>query len=183
MAIYKKMLTVEEFEAFTALPENRDRNFELIHGEIVEKTPTELHGLITSRIIIAFGLYLRDHPGGRVVNEVRHRIPGDQHNARQPDISYFSDARRPVLEKGAAPVMPDLAVEVQSPDDNLKDMREKAAYYLANGTRMVWLVYPQKRLVEVFRPDDVQLLDIEDTLEGADVLPGFALHVRDIFAE
>jgi Uma2 family endonuclease len=87
------------------------------------------------------------------------------------------------VKKGSVPEMPDLAVEVKSPDDSLKLLRDKAHYYLANGTRLVWLVIPEKRLVEVYTPDDEQILTEEDTLSGEDVLPGFTLPVRDIFAD
>jgi len=31
--------------------------------------------------------------------------------------------------------MPDFAVEIQSPDDDLRDMREKAEYYLSKKRR------------------------------------------------
>ncbi len=62
-------------------------------------------------------------------------------------------------------------------------MREKAAYYIANGSRMVWLLYPEKRLIEIFQPAaDIQILTEADTLNGGDVLPGFMLPVRDAFA-
>lgn len=45
--------------------------------------------------------------------------------------------------------MPDLVIEVTSPDNTYKSMRKRADYYLAHGTRLVWLVYPEKCLVEV----------------------------------
>lgn len=77
--------------------------------------------------------------------------------------------------------MPDLAVEVQSPSNTLKGMQEKAAYYLLNGTRMVWLVYTEKQLIEVLTPHDRQLLTINDSLSGGDVLPGFMLPLKTIF--
>jgi Uma2 family endonuclease len=63
-------------------------------------------------------------------------------------------------------------------------MRDTAAYYLANGSRLVWLVYPNYRLIEVYRPDaDIVILGEEDTLTGGDVLPGFELPVREVFAD
>ena len=80
--------------------------------------------------------------------------------------------------------MPDLAVKIKSPTDTITEMRETAAYYVANGSRLVWLVYPNYRLVEVYRPEaDVEILGEDDTLTGGDVLPGFALPVRAIFAD
>jgi Uma2 family endonuclease len=80
--------------------------------------------------------------------------------------------------------MPDLAVEIKSPDDTVKELREKAAYYLANGARLVWLIYPAKHMVEVYTPDgDVEILVEGDLLTGGDVLPGFSLPVAEVFAD
>jgi Uma2 family endonuclease len=185
MAVGKKLMTVEEFERFADAPENADRRFELIDGEIVELSPTELHGLIVVIISSGIFVYLQQNPIGRVTVETRHRMPDDRHNARIPDVSFTSNERLLALvEKGSVPQMPDLAVEVKSPDDSLKGLREKAAYYLANGSRMVWLVQPEKRLIDVYVQDgDIQVLTERDTLEGGDVLPGFSLAVRAVFPQ
>lgn len=79
--------------------------------------------------------------------------------------------------------MLDLAVEVKSSTDTYNSMRERADYYLRHGTHMVWLVYPEKKIVEVYQPDaDVQILVESDTLDGGDVLPGFTLAASAIFA-
>lgn len=77
--------------------------------------------------------------------------------------------------------MPDLAVKVQSPSPSEDYMAEKAAYYLTNGSRIVWLVFPAKHLVEVHRRGHVDTFSEGDTLDGADVLPGFTLSVSDVF--
>lgn len=177
-----KLYTVDEFEEFLARPENSDSLFELIHGEIVEKVTTEEHSLIVGNIYRPIWTFVDQHDLGRVAFEVRRRVPGDEHNARLPDLEFTRKERLlPVVRKGAVPQMPDLAVEVKSPDDSLHKLREKAAYYLANGTRLVWLVYPKKRLVIAITPDSEEILTEEDTLDGGDVLPGFTLPVRDIF--
>ncbi|GEM_PF-1384508 len=46
MSIAARSVTVDEYEAFIALPANEDRTFELIDGGIVEKMPRERHGFI-----------------------------------------------------------------------------------------------------------------------------------------
>lgn len=181
MVVQKKLYTVDEFEAFTALPENRDRRFELINGEIVEKVPTQEHGLLALRFGSRILLHVEQNQLGRVGVEIRHQMPDDPHNALIPDISFYADVTTPVVTRGAVPRMPDLVVEIKSPDDTYKEMDEKADYYLANGARMVVLLYPEKRIVEVRTPDDRQLLTDGDTLEGGDVLPGFSIAVSDIF--
>jgi Uma2 family endonuclease len=89
---------------------------------------------------------------------------------------------RDIVEDGSAPYMPDLAVEIQSPGQSDKLVVDKAEYYLANGTQMVWLVYPTKKLVELLTKDDRQLLTLTDTLRGGTLLPDFSLPVKDIFA-
>jgi Uma2 family endonuclease len=77
--------------------------------------------------------------------------------------------------------MPHLAVEIQSPGQSDKFMADKAAYYLANGAGMMWVVYPTKCLVEVLTLTDRKLLTSVETLTGGDLLPGFTLSVSDIF--
>lgn len=184
MAVQQK-IHIDEFEDFINRPENSERRFELIDGEIVEKMPTEEHGVVTLNIGSEVRTHVRQNNLGRVAVEARHRGEDDEYNDRIPDISFTSAERAlPLTKQGAVPQMPDLAVEVKSPTDSIKGMREKANYYLKNGARMVWLVFPQKQLVEVYRPDaDVEILNADDTLDGGDVLPGFALAVKDIFAE
>src|SRR5690242_19407056 len=83
------LYTVEEFEQYADAPENRDRLLELIDGDIVEKVPTEQHGMIV--ILIAHWLLnfiLTHNIKGRVVTEVRYRTKEDRRNARIPDVSY-----------------------------------------------------------------------------------------------
>jgi len=183
MAIQPKLVTVVEFEQFLALPENRDRSFELIHGEIVEKVPPEEHGLIAGNIHGFLWQYTRQSGFGRAVIEVRVCMPEDDYNSRQPDLAFFADTTRPVVKRGPVLQMPDLVIEVKSPDDTYTSMRARAQYSLAHGTSLVWLIYPAKRLVEVYRRDaDSELLTADETLQGDDVLPGFALAVHEIFA-
>lgn len=185
MVVQKKLHTVDEFEEFIRRPENADRLFELIDGEIVEKVPTERHGISVRNTLFSLHGYVKPRDLGRVVSEVRYRVPDDEHNARIPDVSFTSKERLlPVVEEGAVPLIPDLCIEVQSPDDSPKKMRDKAAYYLANGARLVWLVYPKKRMIEVLYPNgEFDIFREGESLSGGDVVPGFMLAVRDVFEE
>lgn len=181
MVIQTRRYTVDEFKGFISQPENRDRLFELINGEIVEKMPTREHGIIALNFGTAFNLYLRQNPIGLAAVEARHRPAGDDHNDRLPDVSIVLDTSKPVERKGATPYIPAVIVEIKPPDDTYLKMSDLADFYLANGTRMVILAYPEKRLLEVRTPDERQLLNEDDTLDGGDVLPGFKLPVKDIF--
>ncbi len=58
---------------------------------------------------------------------------------------------------------------------------KRREYFLA-GTRLVWMVDPVKRIVEVYTsPDDFITLVEDETLDGSDVLPGFKLPLRKLF--
>lgn len=181
MNVQLAKITVEEFEQFLRTPTHTHEAYELIEGTIAEKMPTEEHGQIVLIIGAAILAYLKANPIGRVGVEVRHRVIDDLYNDRLPDLSVrITDG--PAITQGAVPGMPDLAVEVQSPDDTLKQLSDKAAYYLANGSRAVWLVYTEKRLVEVLTASSRQLLGIGETVKGGDILAGFNLPVSEIFA-
>jgi Uma2 family endonuclease len=176
-------MTVEEFERITAPLENADRSFELIDGEMVEKMPTEEHGSIIGSLIAQLVFFVKQHKLGIVTTDARHRIAEDKHNSYRPDISYISYARKgEIVRKGAVPLMPDLAVEVKSPDDSAVLMRKKAAYYIENGSKLVWLIFPNKRTVEVYTGEgDLEILDESGMLSGGEVLPGFTMAIKDVF--
>ncbi len=184
-AVLEQLYTVEAFEHLADLPENRDRLLELIHGEIVEKVPTEEHGIL----VITLGSLLKNHVKprqlGKVGTEIRYRKPSDKYNTRMPDVS-FRAGNDPVVTEGAVMQMPDLAVEIQSPTDKPRELREKAHYYLQNGSKLVWLIYPRKQEVEVCRLDvagemEVTPVALEGVLDGRPVLPEFSVPVKEIF--
>lgn len=177
----KKAVTIKEFEEIQALPENRDRLLELIDGEIVEKVVTHEHGIIAGLIVTEINLYLRQHKIGRAAVEARHRPAQDDQNDRLPDVSFVGDLDKAVVRAGAVPYMPDLAVEIKSPDDSLKEIRAKARFYLANGTRIVWVVLPERKTVEVYTPQEELIVSGDETLSGGDVLPGFSMTVSAVF--
>jgi Uma2 family endonuclease len=170
-----------DYEQFLALPENRQRRFERIAGEIIEKMPTQLHAYIIHLISGFLFVFLRENPIGYALIEARYRLPSDEDNDLIPDLSFVRKERAPLVRSGAAPYMPDLAVEAQSEGQSDRFMLEKAQLYLANGTRMVWLVYSTRNIIEVLTLTDRQLLTLQDTLTGGDVLPGFRVAVRDLF--
>ena len=74
---------------------------------------------------------------------------------------------------------PNLAVEVVSPDDSRREVREKAVDWLRTGTRLVWVIDPRRRsATEYLSEDDVQELSEDNNLEGGDVVPGGPTKIR-----
>lgn len=177
--VLERFHTRSTFETIAA--QNPDWRIELINGEIIRKMPTQLHAYIVGIIAHFILTYLSENPIGYALVEARYGLPDDNENDRIPDLSFISKDKGPLVKEGPAPYMPDLAVEVQSPGQSDRLMIDKALYYLDHGSRMVWLVYPDRQLVEVFTVDERHLLTADATISGGDVLPGFTLAIQDIF--
>jgi Uma2 family endonuclease len=78
---------------------------------------------------------------------------------------------------------PDLAIEVLSPSNAIQAMKKKALEYFESGSRLVWLVVPDDRIVMVLLPDSSELiLTAKDILTGEDILSGFSVEVSKLFA-
>jgi Uma2 family endonuclease len=183
MVTRDRLITADEFEQIAALPENSDRLLELIDGEVVEKVPTEEHSLIVGNLYVQLRTFAESRDLGRVAFEVRRKAPDDPINTLLPDAEFTRKERLlPVVRKGAVPQMPDLAIEVKSPDDSFLKLREKALYYLKHGSRLVWLIFPERQQVEVHTADGpILTLGADQTLDGGEALAGFSLPVADIF--
>ncbi|GEM_PF-1542746 len=79
-------MTSTEFEAFLA---QTDGLWELIHGEVIAKMPTEQHGVIAANIARHIGNFIEEKGiDGYLGVEVRHQKQGDTHNVRMPDVSF-----------------------------------------------------------------------------------------------
>jgi Uma2 family endonuclease len=106
---------------------------------------------------------------------------------RSPDASWVArdrwDALTPDEQEGFAPLCPDLVIELRSPTDSLKSLREKMREYRAQGARLGWLIDPRRKVVEVYRPRRrVEVLRSPASLACEDVLPGLVLDLKGILA-
>lgn len=177
------LMTATEFEAFLA---EHDGLWELIHGEIIAKMPTEQHGVIAANIVRYIGNFIEGQAiQGYLGVEIRHQKQGDNYNVRMPDVSVRF-AKSAMVTQGVVTQMPDFAVEIQSPDDDLRDMREKAEYYLRNGTRLVWLIFPKTRTIEVRQLMDDGTIEVHqscdtDMIDGDGIFERLSLSVSKIF--
>jgi Uma2 family endonuclease len=178
-----KPITAGAFITFILQPENEGRRFELIDGEIVEKMPTQLHALIASFLNATLYTYFHINSAGWVFSNVSIKLPNDDLNDTIPDVSVVLKADREFNPNEPLTFMPDLAIEIKSPTDSLIKMRKKANYYLENGSKLVWLVDTQRQKVEVYTVDDTEILGMNDTLDGGDLLPDFKLAVSDLWAQ
>src|SRR5689334_10331790 len=74
----------------------------------------------------------------------------NDHNVRQPDAAFISRARHPTLEKVEFPIAPELVVEVISPGEASSAILKKVHRYIYSGTQIVWVIYPEDKIVYVW---------------------------------
>jgi Uma2 family endonuclease len=172
-------VTQAEFNRLLTLPENQDRQLELWNGEIIETMPSRLHSLIQSLLARLIGNYLAANPIGTVYTELQIDLESEDYSP-VPDVAVVLNSQGESDWHSALPFMPALVVEIQSPDQSDKFMREKADFYSARGCPMVITIYI-KRIVEVRILNDMKLLVTGDTLKCDPVLPGLSVEVASLF--
>ncbi|MGI9075317.1 MAG: Uma2 family endonuclease [Bryobacteraceae bacterium] len=173
-------LTLEEF---TQLPDDGVRH-EISEGELITMPPPKsLHTLIALVILEALQAYLKQRGGARAFPEAGYVLSRDPLTIRQPDVSVLSTERIQSTPpddyfEGA----PELAVEVVSPSDSAEDLEVKVEQYLQSGAKQVWILYPKTKRLHFFRPgNQLRVLDETQTLDAAELFPGFSVKVADLF--
>ena len=159
---------------------------ELIRGVLSETMPTgREHGQIAVRLAARLHNFVEPRRlGVLTASDSGVWLEHDPDTVREPDVAFFSAEKSPPGERvtGYAQVAPDLAVEIVSPSDRLPAVNDKALMWLRYGVRLVWVVRPDERRVDVHREGHaVAALMESDALDGLDVLPGFSCPVREIF--
>ena len=165
---------------FVALVErNPDTYFKFnAAGDVVEMTPMPDHANTQTMTGTRLTLWLWTGalPGYVAGSELTIDL-GDWRC--QPDVSVHR-ARGRVIPREA----PLLAVEIRSDSNTWRELRAKAARYLAHGTQMVWLIDTDARSLELHRADaPPQTLRGDDLIDGGATLPGFRLPVSDLFPD
>ena len=162
--------------------------FELVNGELVEKTMGWESSWIASELAALLRTECRRHRpslGWALGGEATYQcFDDDPEKVRRPDASFIARGRLPGgrRPKGHCRVAPDLAVEVVSPNDLYSHLEEKVAEYLGAGVRLVWVIDPPTKTVRVHRADgSTATLHSDDELSGEEVILGFRCRVADLF--
>ncbi len=179
--------TATEADVVTVLESPRKRICELIDGVLVEKTVGLDESFLAAFLIIELGIFVKSRKLGRIAGAdgTIKMWPG---RVRIPDVAFFSQERlsRRQIPSEPIPVMaPDLAIEVLSAGNTKAEMLLKREDYFSVGVRLVWEVDPRTRTVSVYTSPQTPLsiLTEADSLDGGQVLPGFTLPLRELFAE
>jgi Uma2 family endonuclease len=184
-AAQQKRMTAEEFGKWVQRPENANKGFELVRGEVIElPSPFKPHGTVCMNVGWVLGCYVRQRGGGYLTgNDSGVILERDPDTVRGPDVALYEDAKAfAELHPKYGEVPPILAVEVLSPNDRADRVTRKIMDYLRGGVRLVWLIDPEARTVAVYHPENGPRLAQEtEELDGGEVLPGFRCRVADFF--
>jgi Uma2 family endonuclease len=180
-------MTVDELLRW---PDHEGWRYEVVEGVLVRMAGSgEEAATIAGNIYFALRSFVQPRRLGVVTPaDGVYKFPGAE-TGLLPDVGFYSAALRAHITDRTRPIpfAPELAVEVASPSQDADDLAAKARQYLRGGTRLVWIVWPARREVDVWRPGNLQrpvaTLKATDNLDGEDVIPGFTCPVADALAD
>ena len=186
MEVKTRLYTVDDVWEMLCQP-GSDQGYELIDGELIEMAPTNsVHSWLAPEISGYIRAFAKPRKLGFSLSEGGFSASGDEHLLLAPDLAFVRSERMPIpFPKPFFDFMPDLAVEIISPGNSTAELRRKARIFLSNGTSLVWIIDPQSRSAEVWRINDggdteTESFGVNGVLRGEDVLPGFALPMREL---
>ena len=181
MTITGRRLSLDEF---LALPEERP-SLEYIDGEVTQKvSPSFRHIRLQAGLVSLVNSFAIPRRLASAEQELRVTFA---ERSFVPDVSVFTWDRIPEDEHGEVPyevtIAPDIAVEVRSPGQLVRDQVERCRWYVANGVRLSIFVNTQARYVRTFRDGaESEQLRGADRVDLGDVIPGFSFTVDELFA-
>jgi Uma2 family endonuclease len=173
----------EDFEELAG-----DDRTDLLDGEPKENGMGFESSFVQLRLGGLLNEYLRRNPIGMAVDGGAGYVcfPHRPRLVRKPDVSFVRNGRFPNDRppRGFARLVPDLAVEVISPNDTYYEVEDKLNDYLLVGVPLIWIVNPDRRTVHVYKPDGtIRRLTAEQDLTGEPLFPDFRVRVADLFPE
>jgi Uma2 family endonuclease len=158
---------------------------ELVDGTLVRKAMGAYESLLASEIIRLIGNFLDKMKLGRLTApDGPTRLKPSK--VRVPDVAFYSWDRlkKHFPKRGTTmKIGPDLAIEVLSPDNTKDEMDDKLRDYFGAKVRLVWHIDPKTKSARAYRSlKRFEDIPADGSLDGGDVLPGFALNLATLFA-
>jgi len=172
--------------------------FELIDGERVPKMPNvAVHSYVIQKLYeILLIFLLRENIGKAFIETTFVRPDAYDRNwvrgSRIPDILFYSLDRlnayyeeNPDWQQRPYALVPDLVIEVVSPNDKYSELNRKLDKYREDDVPLIWVIDPQQRKALVYTRDADYPVEVRgaDSLDGADILPGFDVKLADLLPD
>ena len=174
-----------------------DERFELINGREVPMSPHlmehddlsyHLHkSLLTFTLTHNLPLRIANEttfvdPANASSNWVAGSLMPDIMITREQRIADYKKAH-PDWRKFPMALVPDLAIEVLSPNDRASDVLDKISDMLEFGVQTVWLINPRAQEITIYVDQTNPRTLIGDTLLTTDLLPGWSIAAKTLFAD
>lgn len=169
-----------------------DERVELFKGRIFKMSPapSRKHQDISRELTLAFGKIFQNHPCNLYVAPFDVRLPrkdekgNDIHTVVQPDLCIICDESK--LDDRGCLGAPDLIIEILSPGNSKKEMKNKFEIYAEAGVREYWIVNPtdENILLNVLEGGKYHTQNpIVDDWVQSHILPMVKIHTDDIFRQ
>jgi Uma2 family endonuclease len=162
------------------------KGYELVDGRLVVTNRSVLSCLVAGRLFTLLAVYCEANRLGWLLPQDSgfQYDPNSPRKVRKPDAAFIRRERLPesAWSDGYCHVVPDLAVEVISPNDTFDEVDTKVEEYLRLGVQLVWVVSLQTRQVYVHRRDGtIAKVRENGELTGENLIPGFRCRVSELF--
>ncbi|MDB9511323.1 Uma2 family endonuclease [Kamptonema animale CS-326] len=178
-------MTDDQFFDFCQI--NRDLRIERTKtGEVIIMSPTGSEtGNRNSDLIFQVTLWAKKDKTG-ITFDSSTGFTFSSGQTFSPDVSWIKLARwnalSPEQREKFAPICPDFVIELRSPSDSLKSLKEKMQEYIQEGVKLGLLIDRKARKVYIYRPEvPEECLDNPATVSGEPILPGFVLDLSEIW--
>jgi Uma2 family endonuclease len=181
----ERKLSDDELMAFCAANEltrvERDANGELIVMSPRGSEGSGIEGEVGGELFVWARL---DGRGKYFPSTAGFTLPDT--SVRAADAAWVSWPRWNALtaeqRKSYAPLCPEFVIEVRSESDRLRDLQAKMRTWIVNGAELAWLIDPNRRVVEVYRPGESAEMHHDPTsVQGTGCVRGFELIMARIW--
>jgi Uma2 family endonuclease len=182
-------MTDEEFAELCAelCAEHPDLLFEMsAEGDLIVQPPNySLTGMRHGEIVEQLKSWARRDGRGAVTDaEAGFVLPNGARRA--PDAAWTLKSRVRALDPAMINrywhLCPDFVIELRSPTDRIRTLREKMCEWVDNGAQLAWLIDPETRTAEIYRSNrEPEILENPESLTGEGPVEGFVLTLRTVW--
>jgi len=183
----QRLLTAADLAALPSRLPTGDVNYELRYGVLIIMSPTGgPHGATIRKLFNVFGNQVNTTHFGELTTGDGLILSQDPDDVTAPDIAAYLNHTLPIQTspEGYSLTIPDLVAEVRSKNDWQPEIDDKVERYLRAGVKLVLIVDPARRAVQIYRPEQPPvLLGASDTIDISDLIPGLHVQVSDLLPQ
>ena len=175
----KKKITWEAFQENYLTREDKYK-YEWVDGYVektlrsMDKTQFYIQQNITK---FFYSLLFKNKINGDLIAEGDTKFGG---NHRRPDIAYYTDEQIQKAKNGED-VVAQFVIEVISTTDQINRVHKKMKDYRAADVKIIWHIFPELKLIHVYKGKDMKVCEGEDICSAEEVIKGYSLSVNDVF--